>query len=302
MSVTGAAGGGAEDMARRAAAREAELVEQLARARRNRQAWEAGAAGERAVARALEALGENGWRVLHDVHWPGRPKANLDHVAIGPGGVIVIDAKNWSGTVSVHDGVLRQNGYRRDQVPVAVCAAAGAVTALLTPQHRSAVRAVVCLIQQPLNPQTLPPGAVLVGLTGLAPWLRSLPPVLRPEEVSALHASLRRHLAGPHSPELATTAALAQRAPTVLARPTGLPRNPPRMPPGRRGPSVGRGVPSSEGGRGLKAAVAVGVIVMSLLWLNSLTAGLLRATAPTVPAVPTVSAASPAPPGVVGQP
>lgn len=287
-------------MARRAAAHEAELAEQLARARRNRQAWEAGAAGERAVGGVLEGLGENGWRVLHDVHWPGRPKANLDHVAIGPGGVVVIDAKNWSGTVSVRDGVLRQNGYRRDQVPVAVCAAAGAVTALLAPQHRSVVRAVVCLVQQPLAPQTLAPGAVLVGLTGLAPWLRSLPPVLRSEEVVALHASLRRDLGGLRSPELATTAALAERAPTVLARPTGLPRhpsrvppgNPPRIPSGRRA-SVGRGVPSSEGGRGLKAAVAVGVIVMSLLWLNSLTGGLLRATAPTVPT---------APPGVVGQP
>lgn len=279
-------------MARRAAAHEAELAEQLARARRNRQAWEAGAAGERAVGGVLESLGENGWRVLHDVHWPGRPKANLDHVAIGPGGVVVIDAKNWSGTVTVHDGVLRQNGYRRDQVPVAVCAAAGAVTALLAPAHRSAVRAVVCLVQQPIGPQTLPPGAVLVGLTGLATWLRSLPPVLRPEEVAALHASLRRDLDGPHSPELATTATLAQRAPTVLARPTGRPRTPPRNPSGRRA-SVGRGVPSSEGGRGLKAAVAVGVIVMSLLWLNSLTAGLLRASAPSAPT---------APPGVVGQP
>ncbi len=58
--------------------------------------WRAGAEGERLVADELDQLAASGWRVLHDVRWPGRPVANLDHVAVGPGGVVVVDTKNWS--------------------------------------------------------------------------------------------------------------------------------------------------------------------------------------------------------------
>lgn len=85
---------------------EAEL-ERIQQAQRN---WAQGAEGERQVAAALEPLRQFGWIALHDVHWPGRPQANIDHVAIGPGGVVVIDAKNWTGTVALANGTLRQNG------------------------------------------------------------------------------------------------------------------------------------------------------------------------------------------------
>ncbi|WP_407923750.1 nuclease-related domain-containing protein [Arthrobacter cheniae] len=34
----------------------------------------------------MRQLELQGWRMLHDVHWPGRPKANIDHIAVGPGG------------------------------------------------------------------------------------------------------------------------------------------------------------------------------------------------------------------------
>ena len=67
-----------------------------------------------AVGATLERLRASGYDVLHDVHWPGRRRANIDHVAIGPAGIVVVDAKNWSGVVSAHHGRLRQNGNRRD--------------------------------------------------------------------------------------------------------------------------------------------------------------------------------------------
>ncbi|MFC7725319.1 nuclease-related domain-containing protein [Nocardioides sp. GCM10028917] len=80
------AGESAYDVARR-------QREQAARLERSAALWEQGAAGEVAVATALAAL-PAGWVVLHDLAWPGRQRANLDHVVIGPGGVFVVDAKN----------------------------------------------------------------------------------------------------------------------------------------------------------------------------------------------------------------
>jgi hypothetical protein len=54
-------------------------------------AWKVGAAGERRVA---EVLDETTCFVLHDRRVPGS-KANIDHLAVGPAGVFVIDAKKY---------------------------------------------------------------------------------------------------------------------------------------------------------------------------------------------------------------
>ena len=63
-------------------------------------AWKIGAEGERRVA---EVLGQaTGIEVLHDRLVPGS-RANIDHIAIGPAGVFVIDAKNYTGKVEVRD-------------------------------------------------------------------------------------------------------------------------------------------------------------------------------------------------------
>ncbi len=53
--------------------------------------------------------------MLHDVHWPGRQFANIDHIVVGPSGVFVIDSKNWEGQVDVRQGVFRHNGRRRER-------------------------------------------------------------------------------------------------------------------------------------------------------------------------------------------
>jgi hypothetical protein len=90
-------------------------------------AYERGAAGEARTAHALAMLPAAGWFVLHDVRWPGKTFANIDHVVIGPGGVFVIDSKAWSGRVEVRDGVLRQNGYKRVSAVADAAEAARAV-------------------------------------------------------------------------------------------------------------------------------------------------------------------------------
>jgi hypothetical protein len=59
-------------------------------------AWRRGAAGERRTARQLAPLERRGWAVLHDLAIPGSP-ANIDHLVIGPGGVLVVDSKRYRG-------------------------------------------------------------------------------------------------------------------------------------------------------------------------------------------------------------
>ncbi len=56
--------------------------------------WAAGAAGERATARALDGLERSGWVVFHDRRLIGRDW-NLDHLLIGPAGVVVVESKQW---------------------------------------------------------------------------------------------------------------------------------------------------------------------------------------------------------------
>lgn len=88
-----------------------------------------GLQGERAVAARLAELGADGYIILHDLELPaadGFPaRGNIDHVAIGPAGVICIEtktrAKVGDGTHKVtFDGQqLRVNGHAPDRDPIA---------------------------------------------------------------------------------------------------------------------------------------------------------------------------------------
>lgn len=115
--------------------------EKAARHKRTAKRYERGAAGELATAEALDPLRAQGWVVRHDVAWPARPRANIDHIAIGPGGVFVIDSKNWSGEVAVREGALLQNGRSRDRTVEAAAEAARAVSDAL---GGAPVTAVLC--------------------------------------------------------------------------------------------------------------------------------------------------------------
>lgn len=82
-------------------------------------AWKKGADGEaRAGARLAKLLGTSGVRLLHDRRMPGSRSANIDHIAIGPGGITVIDTKNYQGKVRVQrvGGLFSE---RRDTLTIA---------------------------------------------------------------------------------------------------------------------------------------------------------------------------------------
>jgi hypothetical protein len=143
------AGDGASEQSRLAAERVARLKRQLDQAERATKSWDVRAAGEGIVADRLSQLIPHGWLLLHDVPWPGRPKAILDHVLVGPGGVVVVGAKNWTGEVRVCSGVLWQGRYARTQSVEGALAQCAAVASVLAPPHRRLVRPLICMAGQP---------------------------------------------------------------------------------------------------------------------------------------------------------
>lgn len=71
-------------------------------------AWATGARGEELLGKRLDGLEGNGVRLLHDRRIP-RTKANIDHIAVAPAGVFVIDAKRYRGRpeLRVEGGLFR---------------------------------------------------------------------------------------------------------------------------------------------------------------------------------------------------
>lgn len=84
------------------------------------EAWRQGAAGEQHAARQLaKHLRHSDAILIHDHRIPGRGRANIDHVIIGPAGIIVIDTKSTRGNVQLtmtpffRRELLRVNGRDR---------------------------------------------------------------------------------------------------------------------------------------------------------------------------------------------
>lgn len=181
------AGQGAAEQARRVRERASRLEAELEQARRKQEAWLAGAEGERRAGEQLRQLEACGWMVLHDVHWPGRPKANLDHVLIGPGGVLVIDAKNWSGNVQLRNAELRQNGFSWRREMEEALEQNSALAVLLEPRHRALTQEWICLVGQPDLPVSTSAGVTIVGIDGLVTAVQALPSVLEEPPVCVIH-------------------------------------------------------------------------------------------------------------------
>jgi hypothetical protein len=71
-------------------------------------AWNTGAIGEERLGQRLNELSSDTMRVLHDRRIPGT-RANIDHLAVTPTGIYVIDAKKYKGRplLKVEGGILR---------------------------------------------------------------------------------------------------------------------------------------------------------------------------------------------------
>lgn len=175
------AGDSADEVARRAREKAERLLQQAER-------FEKGAAGERIVAELLEQLPDD-WFVLNDIHWPGRSRANIDHVVIGPSGVFVIDAKNWSGSITIKGGVLRCGGYAKTRTVENVQAAAQAVGSLLPSVHPNFIIPVLCFVGEAQAHGSVSGVEVCAG-ESLVAMLQYMPIVFSSEELQFLRFQL----------------------------------------------------------------------------------------------------------------
>jgi nuclease-like protein len=158
-------------------------------------AWRRGAAGERRTARLLAPLERRGWAVLHDLAIPSSP-ANIDHLVIGPGGMLVIDSKQYRGRLRLdRDGMvwhgrqllvsaLRKVLWAADQADEVLGIADIQVPAVVAVHGASVPGG---LLQAD--------GVTIVPARRVPDLLQALPPMLGPERVAWLadRARLRFH-------------------------------------------------------------------------------------------------------------
>jgi hypothetical protein len=160
-------------------------------------AWRRGAVGERRTARLLGPLERQGWAILHDLAVP-RSQANLDHLMIGPGGVFVIDSKQYRGRLQLDpSGRLWHGRYPLDHTVQAVSWEADQAAQVL-PDPGVVVLPVVAVhgAQVPWG-KVVTKGVPVVAARRLPSMLRALPAVLGPERVAGLadQARVRFHAA-----------------------------------------------------------------------------------------------------------
>jgi hypothetical protein len=160
-------------------------------------AWRSGAAGERRTARLLDPLERHGWAVLHDLAVPGS-RANIDHLVIGPGGVFVMDSKQYSGRLRLDpSGRMWHGRYPLTPALRAVSFEADQAAVVL-PDPDVAVVPIVAVHGAPVPwGKVVTQGVPVVSARRLPSMLRALPAVLGPERVAWLadQARLRFHAA-----------------------------------------------------------------------------------------------------------
>ena len=160
-------------------------------------AWRRGAAGERRTARLLDLLERRGWAVFHDLAVPGS-RANIDHLVIGPGGVFVVDSKQYRGRLRLDSsGQLWHGGYPLAPALRTVDFEADRAAQVLTDPDVVVVPIVAVHRAQVPWGKVVMQGVPVVAARRLPSMLRALPTVLGPERVADLadRARVRFHAA-----------------------------------------------------------------------------------------------------------
>lgn len=165
-------------------------------------AWARGAAGEEKLAQRLDGLAEQGVRLLHDRRIP-RSRANIDHIAVGPAGVFVIDAKRYQGRphMRIDGGILRPRTEvllvgRRDctALVAAVTKQVDLVRAALTKSghHDVQLRGMLCFVDAdwPLFGGDFDIGGVSVLWPKKAAERLLDSTALTPDQIQAIHRAL----------------------------------------------------------------------------------------------------------------
>ncbi len=185
-------GAGARRMAaeERAAAPVRTVLARVLGVHTDERAWRRGAEGEEEVARHLARLPDS-WVVLHDLPIGDRG-ANVDHVAIGPGGVVTMNTKNLSSNVWVGGDTFLCNGHREPYVRKARSEATRVARLLSAkagePVH---VRGAIVVLAPEVVVKTQPRDVAVVTRRAVRRWLTDLPVTLGPDQVAKLERLAR---------------------------------------------------------------------------------------------------------------
>jgi hypothetical protein len=162
-------------------------------ARSDERAWRIREKGEELVAKELAKLGRH-WHVLHAVPMGGEG-SDIDHLLIGPAGVLALNGKHHKNAVVwVGGNVVMVEGHRQPYVHnsrrearhvgrllSATCGLPVVARGVVVPVN---VRSITIWEQ--------PDDVHVVNQRRLCHWLLSLPPVLDPARVESIFAAARR--------------------------------------------------------------------------------------------------------------
>lgn len=160
-------------------------------------AWRRGIEGEQVIGAALDGARKHGWKVLHSI--PLGKESDIDHLVIGPGGVVLVNTKHHKGAkVTVRSNGIFVNGAQTKHVL----------------QVRSQVERAARILSTALGEPVAVHGCVAIHNGGLmepeikfahhfkdvwvvSRWnivrvLRKTEPVLTPEQVEAIFEVARR--------------------------------------------------------------------------------------------------------------
>jgi len=151
------------------------------------QSWYVGAIGELEVGRILDRLGPE-WHTLHAVP-VGTRGSDIDHVAIGPGGVFTINTKHHDGAkVWVGGHRILVNGQRTDHLRNADFEATRAAKVLGEAAHQTVeVTPVLAIVgAKSIQIKERPARVEVLRAEALVRRLERSPQILTPEDVTAL--------------------------------------------------------------------------------------------------------------------
>ena len=162
------------------------------------QSFAAGARGERTVGRQLNRWATRyGWHVLHAVP-VGQRGADIDHVVIGPFGVVTVNTKTTGTSVWVGEYALTVGGQPVDYLEKSrhEASRAGRLLKRATGLDVPVQPAIVFVGARRVTVRRAGPAgvAVLPSPRALRHWLGRQRPVLQPGQVDAIYEAARRRM------------------------------------------------------------------------------------------------------------
>ena len=155
-------------------------------------AWRVGAKGEEKVASELAKLGP-AWRVLHAVE-VGQNGSDIDHILIGPPGVITLNAKcHPRGKAWVGERMVMVNGQKTDYLRNSRFEAQRAARRLSAACGRpvATAAAVVFVDLDDFTVKQMPADVHVTTQRRLVRWLRSLPAAISGDAIDAIYSKAR---------------------------------------------------------------------------------------------------------------